>query len=79
MALFLQSTSTVIRDNDAGPFVDNWDKEQGRAKYGNQKEGPEKHSVQNLSYILPVLYHLKKTKMKLFGDANSCYLLSYYS
>lgn len=33
MVVFLESTSTIIRDNNAGPFVDNRDEEQGRAKY----------------------------------------------
>lgn len=33
MAVFLESAPTVIRHNNAGPFVDHWDEEQGRAKY----------------------------------------------
>lgn len=52
----------MVRDNDAGPLVNNWDEEKSRTKDGHQEEGPKKHSIQNLGYKLPVLDHLKQNK-----------------
>lgn len=48
----------MVGDYDVGPFVNNWDKEKSRAKDGHQEKGPQKHSIQNLCYKFPVLYHL---------------------
>lgn len=54
----------MVRDNDAGPLVNHWDEEESRAQDGHQEEGPQKHSIQNLGYILPILDHLKKKQKK---------------
>lgn len=48
----------MARDNDTGPFVNNWDEEESRTKDWHQEEGPQKHSIQNLGYKLPVLNNL---------------------
>lgn len=53
---------TVVGNNDAGPLVDDRDEKQCRAKDGNNEKGPQKHTVQNLGYKLPVLHHLYKQK-----------------
>ena len=57
---FSEGTSSMVRDDDVGPFVNNRDEEESRAQDGHQEEGPEKHSIQDLGYKLPVLYHLKE-------------------
>lgn len=31
----LEETSSMVRDNDVGPLVNNWDKEESRAKDGH--------------------------------------------
>ena len=54
---------TEVRNDDAGPLVNDGDEKQGRAKDWNQEEGPQKHPVQNLGYKLPVLHHLYKQKV----------------
>lgn len=56
--LWLLENTFVVGDDDAGPLVYDRDEEEGRAKNGHQQEGPEKHSVQNLSDKLPVLDNL---------------------
>lgn len=35
----------MVRDDDAGPFVNNRDEEESRAQDGYQEEGPKKHSI----------------------------------
>lgn len=55
---YLEGASSMVRDDDAGPFVNNWDEEESGAQDWHQQEGPQKHSIQNLGYKLPVLYHL---------------------
>ena len=57
---FSKGASGMVRDDDVGPFVNNWDEEKSGAQDGHQEEGPEKHSIQDLGYKLPVLYHLKE-------------------
>lgn len=57
--LWLFHNTFMVGDDDAGPLVDDWDEEEGRAKDGHQEEGPEKHSVQDLRDKLPVLDHLR--------------------
>lgn len=61
----------MVRDNDVGPLVNNWDEEESRAQDRHQEEGPKKHSIQNLGYKLPVLYHLKQKRCKCF-EAYTC-------
>ena len=41
----LEGTSSMVGNNDAGPFVNNWDEEESRAKDRHQEEGPQKHSI----------------------------------
>ncbi len=52
----------MVRDDDVGPFVNNRDEEEGRAQDRHQEEGPKKHSIQDLCYKLPVLYHLEQKR-----------------
>ena len=49
----------MVRHNDAGPLVNHWDEEESRSQDGHQEERPQEHSIQNLGYKLPILYHLK--------------------
>lgn len=37
---FLEGTSSMVRDDDVGPFVNNRDEEEGRAQDRHQEEGP---------------------------------------
>lgn len=54
----------MVWHNDAGPLVNHWDEEESRSQDGHQEERPEKHSIQNLGYKLPILDHLKGKKKK---------------
>lgn len=54
--------SFMVWYNDTGPLVNHWDEEESRSQDGHQEERPEKHSIQNLGYKLPILDHLKKEK-----------------
>lgn len=56
--------SFMVWHNDAGPLVNHRDEEQSRPQDGHQEERPEKHSIQNLGYKLPILDHLKGKKNK---------------
>lgn len=56
---------TVVRNDDAGPLVDDGDEKQCSAKDWNNEKRPQKHTVQNLGYKLPVLHHLYKQKVIL--------------
>lgn len=55
----------MVWHNDAGPLVNHRDEEESRSQDGHQEERPEKHSIQNLGYKLPILDHLKGKKNKL--------------
>lgn len=73
--VLLKGTSSMVRDDDAGPFVNNWDKEKSRAQDRHQEEGPQKHSIQNLGYKLPVLYHLWQKEKKMSVSATWLFIL----
>ncbi|KAA8596072.1 hypothetical protein FQN60_011363 [Etheostoma spectabile] len=52
-------TSSMVRDNDVGPLVNDWDEEESGAQDRHQEEGPKKHSIQDLGYKFPILNHLR--------------------
>ena len=55
----LEGTSSMVRDDYAGPFINNRNEEERRAQDRHHEEGPKKHSIQDLGYTFPVLNHLE--------------------